>query len=199
MTDSTTPSSRARIRVPWWAWVVAAAALIVGAIAAVGGFADATTQLVPRYELGERFTGNETSVTVESVTLRTVMPDSYDTEAEGKKYLVVEATLDNELDSPNIFERDVVRVIVEGVIEAEDEPASVLEVRTGSQTGPLQPGIPMRVAYVWEVDADSIVDGDDLIVGIFERYEIADDPLFDDARTRPRGAGRVLTTVEELQ
>lgn len=197
MTDATTPLPRRRV--PWWGWVLAASALVIGAIAALGGFADATTTLVPRYELGERFVGNETSVTVESVTLRSTMPDRFATEAENMSYVVVETTLDSELDGPNIFEREVVRVIIEGVIGANDEPESVLEVRTGAQVGPLQPGIPMRVAYVWAVDTGAITEGDDVIVGIFERYAIADDPLFDDARTRPRGAGRVVTTVEGAQ
>lgn len=195
MTDVTSPTRRGRIRVPWWGWVAAAVIVVVGATAALGGFADATTTLAPRYELGEQFVGNETSVTIESVTLRSAKPDRYATESDGSSYLVVEATLDNVLPGPNIFERDVVRVIVDGVIEAEDEPESVIDVRTKAQVAPLQPGIPMRVAYVWLVDTDSLAVNDDIIVGIFERYEIADDPLFDDARTRPRGAGRVLTTI----
>lgn len=195
MTDVTTSPRRGRSRVPWWAWVAAALVVVVGAVAAFGGFADATTTLVPRYELNEQFVGNETSVTIESVTLRAAKPDRYATETEGVSYLVVEATLENVLPGPSIFEREVVRVIVDGVIEAEDEPESVIDVRTKAQVGPLQPGIPMRVAYVWPVDAPGLAVGDDLIVGIFERYEIADDPLFDDARTRPRGAARVLTTI----
>jgi hypothetical protein len=178
---------------------VAAVALVVGSIAALGGFADATTALVPRYELGEIFVGNQTSVTVEGVTLRSAMPDRYATEAEGVSYLVVETTLDSSLDGPNIFEWEVVRVIVDGAIGANDEPESVLDVRTGAQVGPLQPGIPMRVAYVWPIDTGTIAEGDDVIVGIFESYAIADDPLFDDARTRPRGAARVLTSVEGAQ
>ena len=196
MNNDATPLRRRSLRLPWWMWLVISFVVIVGTTAALGGFADATTSLVPRYELGQRFVGNETSVVIDSVSVRATKPDRYGTETEGESFLVVEATLDSELDGPNSFEWDVVRIIVEGVIEAEDKPESVIDLRTKAQTGLLQPGIPMRVAYVWRVETDSLSVGDDVIVGIFERYEIADDPLFDDARTRPRGAARVLTTIE---
>ena len=199
MSEIAPVSKRSRIRLPWWAWVIAGAGVIIGGIAALGGFADATTRLVPRYDVGETYTGNETSVTVESATLVDTMPDRYETTAEGTAYVVVEVTLDSELSGPNTFHRDVVRVIVDGVVDADTEPASILEMRTGAQITKLQPGIPMRVAYVWPVDSTAVSDGDDIIIGVLERYAIADDPIFDDARSRPRGAARVLTTIVDAR
>jgi len=57
----------------------------------------------------------------------------------------------------------------------------------------------MQVAYVWPIESGAITGGDDLIIGILERYAITDDPIFDDAKSRPRGAARVLTTIVDAR
>lgn len=190
-----TAATRPRRRVPWWLWVVLGAGALVGGLAALGGFDEVPVQKLPEIELGERFTGNELAVQIDDIRLSPTAPVTGYDAGDGKVYLVVEATLENVTTAPNIFQSRAVRVLVDGVISGNDAPYHVVELRSGDGLSFTQPGLPTRVAYLWQVDASRIDVGDDIIVGIFERYDAPDDPRFDDAKTSPVVVVRLLETI----
>jgi hypothetical protein len=45
------------------------------------------------------------------------------------------------------------------------------------------------------VDAGAVAAGDDIVIGIFERYRAVDDPTFDDAYTAPVPVARIETVI----
>jgi hypothetical protein len=181
--------------VPWWLWAVAGAGGLVGVVALLGGFEDVPIQALPRVELGEQFAGNEVALRVDDIHLsRTAPVTGYDA-PDGEVYLVVEATIENTTDQPNIFFSRALRVLVEGAIGSTDSPYNVVELRTGDGLSFLQPGLPVEVAYLWSVDERLIDAGDEIFLGIFERYDAPDDPRFDDGKTTPVPIVRLAETI----
>jgi hypothetical protein len=51
------------------------------------------------------------------------------------------------------------------------------------------------VAFVWEVDEDLVDPGDQIFLGLFERYDQPEDPRFDDAKTVPTAIVRLDETI----
>ena len=194
MTDA--PDSPARRRGAWrvWAVVLAALAVAVAAIAGLGGFADVPTSSLPVIALGDTHHGSEVDTTITSVSLTTRAPgQSYEAD-EGTQYLVVAATLLNTTDDPGSMTSELVRVLLEGEIDPSDDGRGLVDPRTGNQVGFLQPGIPLDAVFWWEVD-DTVKDGDDIIVGLFDHFPV-DDPRFGDtAYSAPTATARILTTV----
>jgi hypothetical protein len=176
---------RPKRRVPWWAWVLISAGSIVGIVALLGGFNEVPIEKLPRISLGEPFVGNEVALQVDEIYLsRTAPVTGYDAE-EGHVYLVVETTAENTTSGPNIFLNRALRVEVDGAISSTDAPYNFVDLRTGDGVSFLQPGLPVQVAFFWEVEEDRIDAGGEILLGIFERYDSPDDPRFDDAKTSP--------------
>lgn len=197
MTTPPEPATPARRRIPWWAWTIAVVVAITGLIAAIGGFADVPQQKLPEVALGDEWVGGEANATVHSAYLSETMPGSATPADEGEVYLVVDVTAAANGDHPSLFARSLIRVLVGDVVVAETAPDRVIELRSGTGTDFLQPGLPVEVAYAWRVPADGLAVGDEVIVGIFDQFGIKGDPLWGDtAFTRPTPVARVLTTVD---
>jgi hypothetical protein len=192
-----TPDVAARRRVPWWAWILGALVAITALIAAIGGFADVPEEKLPEVALGEQWIGGEANATVHSAYLSETMPVSGTPADDGEIYLVVDVTAAANGDRPSLFARSLIRVLVGDVVAAETDPDRVLEVRSGTGTDFLQPGLPVEVAYAWSVPITDLAVGDEVIVGIFDQFGITGDPLWGDtAFTRPTPVARVLTTID---
>ncbi|MDQ2697756.1 MAG: hypothetical protein M3Y46_03095, partial [Actinomycetota bacterium] len=166
-----------------------------GVVALLGGFNEVPVAKLPVIEVGQTHVGNEVSLRVDDIHLSSTAPVTDYDAPEGSRYLVIEATAENVTTSPNIFLRNALRVIVEGAVSGNDGPYSVVDLRTGSGVPFLQAGLPMRVAFLWEVDEAGVEPGDDIVVGIFERYDFVDDPRFDDSKTAPVPVVRILDTI----
>lgn len=194
------PSTRRpKRRLPWWAWTLVAVASLTSIVALLGGFNDVPVQRLPVIEAGETFVGNEISLRIDDIHLSSTAPVTRYDAKEGKVYLVVEATAENVTTTPNIFLSRAVRVIVEGAIDGNDEPYNVVSLRDGGGVGFLQAGLPEKVAFLWEVDANRIEAGADITVGFLERYDLVDDPRFDDSKSTPEAVARLLDTVGGLR
>ena len=194
---SETPDVAARRRVPWWVWTLGALVAITGVIAALGGFADVPEAKLPEVALGEEWAGGEANATVHSAYLSETMPVSGRPADDGEVFLVVDVTAAANGDRPSLFARSLIRVLVGDVIAAETDPDRVIEVRSGTGTDFLQPGLPVEVAYAWSVPISDLAVGDEVIVGIFDQFGITGDPLWGDtAFTLPTPVARVLTTVD---
>ena len=195
MTDAATTPVRTRGRWRVWAILGAAVVVVVGGIAALGGFNDVPVASLPKLQLGDTHHGSEVDTVVTSVYLTTRVPgQTYDAD-EGTQYLVVAATMLNTTDGTSTLTDELVRVLVDGKVSANDGPdRGLVDPRTGSQVSFLQPGIPLDGVFVWEID-DTVKDGDEIIVGLFDHFAV-DDPRFSDtAYTTATPTARILTTI----
>lgn len=184
---------------PWWLWVVISAGAVVAIVALLGGFNEVPYKRLPQVQLGEVFVGNEVALQVDDIYLsRTAPVTGYDPAEDGDVYLVVEATVENTTNEPNIFVDRALRVLVEGVISSTERPYSVANLRTGEYVDFLQPGLPLKVAYLWPVDERFIEPGQEIFLGIFERYA-QDDPRFDDYLSEPVAIVRLAETIGEFR
>jgi hypothetical protein len=193
VTETVAPIRRRRL--PWWLWAVVAIGALIGGIALLGGFEDVPVEQLPEIERGERFDGNEVALQVDDIYLSLTSPvTGYDV-ADGELYVVVEVTVENTTDSPTVFMTNVLRILIDGAVSANDRPYNIADLRTGAGVPFLQPGLPARVAYVWRVPEGSVEPGDRIMLGIFERYDWVDDPRFDDSKTDPEVVVRLVETV----
>ena len=190
---------RRKRRLPWWLWVVVAAASLVGIVAALGGFNEVPIAKLPQVQLGERFDGNEVALQVDDIYLSRATPVTGYELDDGEVYLVVEATAENMTAEPNLFLSRALRVLVEGAIPSDERPYNVVELRTGDGVDFLQAGLPTRVAYFWKLDEDLIEPGQEIFLGIFERYDVPDDPRFDDAKSDPVPVVRLAESIGEFR
>jgi hypothetical protein len=202
-TRDAAPLVPARRRHLWPLFVVVGAATVVGLIALVGGFNEVPLEKLPVIDFGDTYTGPEISATITDTYLTDSFPvKDYDA-SEGNVYLIVEATLENVIDQPVIFMREAVVVLIDGVIDPDnddDERYGLVDLRTGDSPGFLQPGLPIEVAYIWEIPADSVKPGDAMVIGLLERFKVYGDPIFGDtAMTRPSPAARIATEVGGLR
>lgn len=180
----------------WVGGIGLAIVVAVGAVALLGGFNDVPVEKLPVIELGTAYVGNEVTTTVTGVYLSALSPVKQYAPDDGKQWLVVEATLVNTGTQPSLFSYDDIRVLLEGVIDPAEHPYSLVDLRDGGQVPFLQPGLPVHAAFTWQVHADAVSAGDDIIVGIFERYHVADDPLFGNTGyTNATPVVRIRTTI----
>lgn len=173
----------------------AAVLVVIGGVAALGGFNDVPQTALPVLRLGDTHHGNEVDTVITSVYLTTRAPGQVFDADPGTQFLVVAATMLNTTHDTRTLTSDLVRVLLEGEVSGNDDPdRGLIDPRTGSQVGFLQPGIPLEGVFVWEVD-DTVKDGDEIIVGLFDRFAL-DDPRFSDtAYTNPSPTARILTTI----
>lgn len=194
MTDA--PASPAPRRGAWrvWAGIGVGLLVVIAAIAGLGGFSDVPTSSLPKLQLGDTHHGGELDTVITSVRLTTTAPGRIYQADEGKQYLIVSATLLNTTDHASLFGYDAVRVLLDGQVDPDEDGLGLIDPRTGSLVSFLQPGIPLDGVYTWEVDA-SVAEGDDIIVGLFDRFAV-DDPRFSDTGyTAATATARILTTV----
>lgn len=186
-------------RLPWWLWVPVGAGSLIGIVALLGGFNEVKYERLPEVQLGEQFVGNEVAIQVDDIYLsRTAPVTGYEPEY-GYVYLVVEVTAENTTAAPNYFFTRALRVLVEGAIRSVKAPYNIVELRDGDGLSFLQAGLPTRIAYLWPVDEDLINPGDEIFLGLFERYDRPEDPRFDDAKTEPTAIVRLEETIGDFR
>jgi hypothetical protein len=190
---------RTKRRLPWWLWVLIGAGSLVGVVALLGGFNEVPIEKLPQVQLGEQVVGNEVALQVDDIYLSDTKPVSGLDADEGEVYLVVEATAENVTAAPNIFLNRALRVLVEGAISSTEGPYYVIDLRNGDNVSFLQAGLPVKVAFLWRVDEDLVEPGEEIFLGIFERYDVPDDPRFDDAKSTPVPIVRLVETVGPLR
>ncbi len=174
---------RVRRRVPWWLWAIGAIVVVIGVIAAIGGFNDVPISRVPTIALGSTFHGNEID---SSVTRATVSPDSpIGTDSGGDDWLIVTVVSTNRTTQPVPADAIGLRAIAGGVVTADQKPYLEVLDRNGSTIAELQPGVRTTLDFLWKVPAGALTDGDTIIAGVFERVPEPDNPVFFDAYSNP--------------
>lgn len=193
MTDA--PATPTRTRGPWRVWAILGLAVlvIVAAVAGLGGFNDVPEQELQKISLGDVEHGTQVDVEITAVYLSPRAPGrKYDAD-DGEQYLVVTATLLNTTDTPSTLTSQLVRVLLDGEVSANDD-GSFVDPRTGNQVSFLQPGIPLEGAFAWLV-SDGVHDGDEVVVGIFDHFRTEDPRYSDGAYTSPQPIARIVTTI----
>ncbi|HWR85963.1 MAG TPA: hypothetical protein VN200_08220 [Rhodoglobus sp.] len=183
-------------RMPWWLWTSGAVIAATGIVAALGGFAEVPVQQLPELRLGEEHVGNEITTVVDGVVLSRERPSSeYDDEEHD--YVVVNLTVTNSTTTPTLFLSNSVRIVLGDVVDEFTAPDGATDPRNGTQVQFLQPGLPTEVAMSWQVTRGDVAVGDDIRIGVFERYDAPEDPRYRDAKTAPVVVAKLDTTVGE--
>ena len=187
----------ARRGIPWWVWTVGGLLTVTGVVAAIGGFNDVPVSALPVIELGDTTVGGEASITVDRVYLSDTVPVTGSTANDGEVYIVVMVQTEAPGPQPSLFARNLVRVLVGDLVSANTGPERVVEMRSGASMDFLQPGIPTEIAFAWNVPADAIDVGDEVIVGVFDQFAVFDDPLWGDTSTTgPTPIARIITEID---
>jgi hypothetical protein len=163
----TTADGRRR-RVPWWAWTLAAIAVVIGVVAALGGFADVPITRVRTIALGSTFHGQQVDSRVLGARVVAKAPGGSVSKKGAWLELDLEST--DRTDAPVPVDAVSLRTIV-GPIGAGSGPDATLLSRGGSPAE-LQPGIPTRLAVLWQVRTGAIRDGDRIVVGLFQQVPL---------------------------
>ncbi len=155
------PALRLLDSVPVKWWLVLAAALILGASALFGGLDDATVA-APEPVLvgvGEPFVGPQLTTTILSTELTDVAPGYSLEPGDGNTYLVVTATVTNTWTTSTELIRDLLQLEwLDG--EGTGEADRLTLVSDGTSSPQANPGVPIEVAYVWEVPEGVLAPGD---------------------------------------
>jgi len=184
--------------VPLKWWFTGVGVVILAVSAAFGGLADAqeVRALIPQLQPGDQFVGPELSATLHSAELTDVAPD-YTIEPEaGNTYLVVTATVTNNWKESTILISDLLRL--EWLKdEAEGVPSRVALLSDGTSLPQANPGVPIEVAYIWEVPLDALTPGDDVEVAIRTKTFVLDgDVTYGSYWADPVTAATVTLEVE---
>ena len=192
------PAAPARRRRSWWLlWVGATAVVAVALIAVLGGFNEVPIEKLPVIELGETYSSNEVDTTVTGTYLTLQQPGYTFDADEGMQYFVVEATALNTTSTPDVLDRGLVRILLGDEVGPEDPPDGVVK-DGGFSLDFLQPGLEVHALYYWLVP-DTVADGDDVVVGVFERHLIDDPRYGGDVYSLGEPMARVITTIGTRQ
>ncbi|MCU1405841.1 MAG: hypothetical protein JWQ43_2144 [Glaciihabitans sp.] len=161
-----------RIPTKWLFTGVAGIALAISA--AFGGLADAPVPPLPTLKAGEAFTGVQLSIAIDRVVLIDAFPEQFIEPAEGYRLLVVVATVENVWDRPvstlsGVGAADNIRPRGIKGIDADTPPARVDVLSDATSSPTLQSGVPIELAYMWEVPEDVLADGDELQLDIYDK------------------------------
>ncbi|MEN3608249.1 hypothetical protein AAH979_01750 [Plantactinospora sp. ZYX-F-223] len=114
-----------------------------------GGLETVAKPEVPTVAVGKAVDGGPWSVTVTGSRLVGKLPTLY--LRDGKRWFTVLATIENTADESRTDFDDAIRLSgVAGI--AEERPSQVRLVRDGSKPTYLNPGLPERLAFLWEQD-----------------------------------------------
>lgn len=159
----TTDGGRGRVArwlgsIPTSIWFIVGAALILGASALFGGLddADLSARQPPVVPVGEEIARDEFTTVVHSAYLADVAPGFTLEPDEGNTYLVVEATVTNHGRVTTITFSDLLQ------LDQLEDPLAARTARLidGSGLPHANPGLPIAVAFIWEIPEGTVSPGD---------------------------------------
>lgn len=153
------------IPVKWWLAIVAA--LILAASAIFGGLDDAAPAEAetPVLSAGEPFVGPELTASLHEAWLTDLAPGLTLNPDDGFTFLVVSATVTNTWTRSTTAIRDLLQL--EWIVDdTAGEPDRTALISDGTPSPQAEPGVPMEVAYIWQVPIDRVADGDTVRVAI---------------------------------
>ncbi|GAB2457345.1 hypothetical protein HD599_003373 [Conyzicola lurida] len=186
-------------------WLVTSVLGVLLALSALlGGLDDAPATPVPELDPGDAYTGTQLKISIDRAILIDAFPEQGVTpEIEGNRLLVISATVDNVWDSPVRIAgqpNDADSVVPVGVdgIDASAAPSDLLVIDDGTTFRAVQPGVPVELAYVWEVAPDALAAGDDITVDILDRLQRKGFIVYGDVFDDPFVAAHVDLVIEDV-
>lgn len=173
-------------------WLITGIAAILLAVSALlGGLNDSPVEAVPAIKAGTAHAGSELTITVERALLIDGFPEQYITPESGNRLLVVTATVKNTTNEPrrlSTTEADAIALSnTPGVVDGAP-PYAIAVVDDGSQKVVVQPGVPVTLAFMWQVRSDAASAGDVAHVDLVDRVVVGQGkltfgPLYGDPMT----------------
>lgn len=186
--------------IPTLWWIIAAAALVLGASALFGGLDDADSVgeiTTPTIEVGEEFPAVQFTTTVTGARLYDVFPTEYsEPEDEGNRFLVVTAIVTNNYYQSTTAMDSLLRLEFLG--EDGQESRSQVLMSDLSRGPQADPRIPQEVGFMWEVADDAFAVGDTVRVTITSQTLFTENFItYGDYWVDPVVAAWVDVTVED--
>lgn len=157
----------------WWLFAIAAVALAASAI--FGGLDDASQAdpEPPVLSPGEAFVGPQLTTTLHTAELMDVAPGYTLEPDDGFTYLVVTATVTNTSVTSTTAIDDLLQL--EWLDdETKGEPDRTALVSDETPLPQANPGVPMDVAYIWQVPIGELESGDTVRVSIRSKTFVQD-------------------------
>ncbi|WEO75796.1 hypothetical protein BJQ94_10400 [Cryobacterium sp. SO2] len=191
-------SGRARgllTRLPTRWLVTGSAAGLLGLSALFGGLDAAPVEAAPVVAVGDSHVGSELTVTVSQALLIDAFPEQLLMPEEGNRLLVVRAVVENTTTEPRRLgtagsvsatassttaggkKTDTIGLSGVPGVGQNQRPLSILVIDDGSGLVVVQPGVPVELAFVWEVAGDALTAGDPVRVELFDRVFISEGRL----------------------
>jgi len=167
-------------RLPTRWLVTGSTAVLLGLSALFGGLETAPVQAAPVLAAGDTHVGSELTVTVDQALLIDAFPEQYLTPKAGNRLLVVRAVVENTTTEPRRLspvEADSVGVTGVPGLSTAKPPLRILVIDDGSDRVVVQPGVPVELAYVWEIDGADLAAGDTITVTLLNRLYISEGEL----------------------
>jgi hypothetical protein len=163
------------------AWLLSAVAAVFLAVSAVfGGLDDAPVQAAPVIDAGDTHVGAELTVTVSQALLIDGFPEQNVKPEPGNRLLVVRADVENTTTGPlrlSTTEANSIRVGGVTDLPLASPPSNILVIDDGSDKVVVQPGIPVELAFLWEIASDAVVEGDSIQIQLMDRVLISEGEL----------------------
>lgn len=160
--EKTPPTRWAAVtdRVPTGWIITGCSALLLAVSAAFGGLADAAADPVPALAPGTEIAAAPVLVRVENAVLVDELAEASLPAENGVRYLVVAVTAENTHSGPLASLPEVglpgtLRVTGAG-LDGDADPVRVVRLDDGTLDPVLQPGVPARVAVVWQINDDPL-------------------------------------------
>ena len=167
-------------RVPTKWLITSVSAVLLAFSAVVGGLDDAPVPSTPVIEAGASHIGTELTIVVNGALLIDAFPEQSIVPEEGNRLLVVRATVENTTSEPRrlgLAETDSLGIAdVPGLADAVP-PERILVIDDGSDRVVVQPGVPVELAYMWEVSGDDVKEGEPITVNLLDRDFISEGRL----------------------
>ncbi|MGO4782513.1 hypothetical protein [Cryobacterium sp. W22_MBD10_FK3] len=162
-------------------WLISGITAVLLAFSAVfGGLDDAPVQAAPVIEPGATHVGAELTVTVSEALLIDAFPEQLLVPEEGNRLLVVRAVVENTTTGPLRLAAgaaDSLRVGRVPGVPGATPPYRILVIDDGSGEVAVQPGVPVELAFIWEVAGDAVAEGDSIQVQLLDRVKISEGEL----------------------
>lgn len=186
-------------------WLITGiSAVLLGLSAVLGGLNDVAATPIPQVEAGEPYAGERLTITAERAALIDGFPEQGVRPADGNRLLVVVATVENTSNDPvrlatQTSKADTLLPVDVEFAQEATAPTAILVFDDGSTVATVQPGVPVEVAFVWEVPAGELSGGDELRVDLLDRtYQGEATVYFGDRFSDDFVAGYLAFTIEDL-
>lgn len=178
-------------------------AVLLGLSAAVGGLNEVAATPIPELEVGDPFEALSLTITPEQASLIDAFPEQGVIPDDGNRLLVVVATVTNTSAAPVKVQiggdADSLLPVDVEFADSFDGPSTIIVFDDGTQVSTVQPDVPVKLAYVWEIPAGAIADGDELRIDLLDRDNEGEaDLYYGDRFSDYRVAGFVTFAVDDL-